>query len=86
MANNVLRSVWPEWEIDGKPLGRGQHNRETRNGTDNQLARHQEIVYSGSGYKHAESHNDKFFPEFTCFNHAKRVEKLAHSLFSLTLI
>ena len=35
-----------------------QHNRETRDGADNQLAGHQKIIYSGSGYKHAESHDN----------------------------
>ena len=25
MANDILRSVWPEWEIEGNPLGRGSY-------------------------------------------------------------
>ena len=56
-----------------------QHNRKAGDGTDNQFARHQEIVYSGSGYKHAESHDDKLFPELVRFHYAKRIKNLTHS-------
>jgi hypothetical protein len=40
-----------------------EYNGKTGYCTNNQFARYEEVVYSGSGYHHAKSHDDEFNPE-----------------------